>query len=194
VRRLGVGAGPPLTAYAPATVHDTIQRAADMIGLGHDAVRVVPVDARDHVDVGAMRSAIEADLDGGLRPICVVGTAGTVGTGAIDDLAAIADVADAFDLWFHVDGAVGAVGALVDPLRHRFTGIERADSVGLDPHAGWRTPGSAERHVLPVFRSSRKTQPGDQGAPLLPQGRQWRRTVLGLSGTPNLPLPSCHCH
>jgi glutamate/tyrosine decarboxylase-like PLP-dependent enzyme len=95
---------------------------------------VVPVDARDHVDVGAMRSAIEADLDGGLRPICVVGTAGPVGTGAIDDLAAIADVADAFDLWFHVDGAVGAVGALVDPLRHRFTGIERADSVGLDPH------------------------------------------------------------
>lgn len=134
VRRLGVGAGPPLTAYAPATVHDTIQRAADMIGMGHDAVRVVPVDARDHVDVGAMRSAIEADLDGGLRPICVVGTAGTVGTGAIDDLAAIADLADAFDLWFHVDGAVGAVGALVDPLRHRFTGIERADSVGLDPH------------------------------------------------------------
>lgn len=134
VRRQGVGAGPRLTAYAPATVHDTVQRAADMIGMGHDAVRVVPVDARDHVDVHAMRAAIEADLASGHRPICVVGTAGTVGTGAIDDLPAIADLAGAFDLWFHVDGAVGAVGALVDPLRARFSGIERADSIGLDPH------------------------------------------------------------
>jgi glutamate/tyrosine decarboxylase-like PLP-dependent enzyme len=95
---------------------------------------VVPVDARDHVDVHAMRAAIEADLASGHRPICVVGTAGTVGTGAIDDLPAIADLAGAFDLWFHVDGAVGAVGALVDPLRARFSGIERADSIGLDPH------------------------------------------------------------
>ncbi|HSJ43732.1 MAG TPA: pyridoxal-dependent decarboxylase [Euzebyales bacterium] len=134
VRRQGVAAGPPLTAYAPATVHDTVQRAADMIGMGNDAVRVVPTDARDHVDIGAMRAAIEADVAAGHRPICVVGSAGTVGTGAIDDLHALADLAATFDLWFHVDGAVGAVGALVDPLRARFAGIERADSIGLDPH------------------------------------------------------------
>lgn len=134
VRRQGMAAGPRLTAYAPATVHDTVQRAADLVGMGHDAVRVVPVDASDHADVPAMRRAIEADVAAGHRPICVVGTAGTVATGAIDDLAAIADLAEAFDLWFHVDGAVGAVGALVGPLRDRFAGIERADSIGLDPH------------------------------------------------------------
>lgn len=134
VRRLGLRAGPPLRAYASAAIHDTVQRAADMIGMGHDGVRIVPVDERERVDVVAMRAAIEADIANGDRPICVVGTAGTVGIGAIDDLEAIADLADEFDLWFHVDGAVGAVGALVAPLRERFAGIERADSIGLDPH------------------------------------------------------------
>jgi aromatic-L-amino-acid decarboxylase len=134
VRRSGLAAGPQLTVYAPATVHDTIQRGADLIGLGHDAVRPVAVDDRDRVDVAALRTAVEADIADGLRPICVVGSAGTVGTGAIDDLTAIGDVADEHGLWFHVDGAVGAVGALVDDLHDRFAGIERADSITLDPH------------------------------------------------------------
>ena len=134
VRRRGMAAGPMLTTYAPATVHDTVQLGADLIGMGYEAVRTIPVDRFDHADVAAMRTAIEADLAAGHRPICVVGTAGTVGTGAIDDLTAIADLADEFDLWFHVDGAVGAVGAMVDALRDRFTGIARADSISLDPH------------------------------------------------------------
>lgn len=134
VRRRGVAGGPLLTAYAPVTVHDTVQRGADMIGMGYEAVRAIPVDRQDRVDVTAMRAAIEADVDAGHRPICVVGTSGTVGIGAVDDLVAIADLADEFDLWFHVDGAVGAVGAMVDGLRDRFAGIDRADSISLDPH------------------------------------------------------------
>lgn len=134
VRRDGLRGGPALTVYAATTVHDTIQRGADMVGLGSDAVRAIPVDPDDHVDVAAMRAAIVADLDAGHQPICVVASAGTVGTGAIDDLDAVADVADEFDLWFHVDGAVGAVGALAEDLRPRFRGIDRADSIGLDPH------------------------------------------------------------
>jgi glutamate/tyrosine decarboxylase-like PLP-dependent enzyme len=134
VRRRGMAAGPMLTAYAPSTVHDTVQRGADMIGMGYEAVRTIAVDAGDHVEVAAMRAAIEADLVAGHRPICVIGTAGTVGSGAVDDLAAIADLAEEFDLWFHVDGAVGAVGAMVDALGDRFAGIGRADSISLDPH------------------------------------------------------------
>ena len=134
VRSQGMTAGPTLTAYAPSTVHDTVQRAADMIGLGYEAVRAIEVNTTDHVDVAAMRTRIEADLDAGHQPICVVATAGTVGTGAIDDLTAVADLADEFDLWFHVDGAVGAVGAMVEELRDRFAGLERADSISLDPH------------------------------------------------------------
>jgi aromatic-L-amino-acid/L-tryptophan decarboxylase len=134
VRRLGTAAGPPLTAYAPSTIHDTVQRGADLNGMGSEAVRMIPVDASDHADVAAMRAAIEADLAAGHHPICVMGSSGTVGTGAIDDLAAIADLADEFDLWFHVDGAVGGVGALVAGLRDRFSGLSRADSISLDPH------------------------------------------------------------
>lgn len=134
VRRLGVGAGPRLTAYASSAVHDTVQRGADLLGLGSDSVRMIDVDGHDRVDVAAMQAAIEADLAAGHRPYCLVGTAGTVGVGAIDDLTALADLADRYDLWFHVDGAVGAVGALVDDLRDRYAGIERADSITLDPH------------------------------------------------------------
>ncbi len=134
VRRDGLRAGPLLTAYAGTTAHDTVQRGADLIGLGTDAVRAVPVDGHDRVDVAAMRAMVAADIAAGHRPVCVVGSAGTVGTGAIDDLDAIADLAAEFDLWFHVDGAVGAVGALAEDLRGRFRGLERADSIGLDPH------------------------------------------------------------
>jgi aromatic-L-amino-acid/L-tryptophan decarboxylase len=140
VRGLGLAAGPRLTVYAPATVHDTVQRGADLIGMGHASVRTIPVDGSDRMELAAMRTAIEADLAAGYRPICVVGSAGTVGTGVVDDLDALADLADAFGLWFHVDGAVGAVGALVDGLRDRFSGIARADSVSLDPHKWLNVP------------------------------------------------------
>ncbi len=136
VRRVGMAGGPRLTTYAPATAHDTIQRGADMAGMGSGWVRSVPVDDRDHVDLAALRAAIERDRAAGHQPICVVGSAGTVGSGAIDDLTAIADVADELDLWFHVDGAVGAVGAMTTPLHERFAGIERADSVSLDRTSG----------------------------------------------------------
>lgn len=134
VRARGLRAEPPLRVYAPTTAHDTIGRGADLVGLGSDAVRAIPTDRTHHVDVAAMRRAILDDVDAGDRPIAVVGSAGTVGTGAIDDLDELADLADEFDLWFHVDGAIGAVGAMADELAPRFTGIERADSIGLDPH------------------------------------------------------------
>ncbi|WP_052666646.1 pyridoxal phosphate-dependent decarboxylase family protein [Nitriliruptor alkaliphilus] len=140
VRTAGIGAGPRLTAYAATTVHDTVQRGADLMGMGSESVRAIAVDRADHVDVAAMRRAIEADLAAGHLPICLVGSAGTVGTGAIDDLDAIADLAEEFDLWFHVDGAVGAVGALVDDLRDRFAGLSRASSIGLDPHKWLNVP------------------------------------------------------
>ncbi|MBY5164497.1 pyridoxal phosphate-dependent decarboxylase family protein [Salsipaludibacter albus] len=134
VRRDGLRGGPPLRVYAPDTAHDTIQRGADLVGLGTQAVRSIRTDGTDHVDVAAMRRSIIDDLAAGDRPIALVGSAGTIGTGAIDDLEALADLADQFDLWFHVDGAIGAVGALADQLAPRFGGLSRADSIGLDPH------------------------------------------------------------
>jgi len=84
--------------------------------------------------VDALRQSIEADLREGLRPFCVVGSAGTVNTGVVDPLDEIANIADEFELWFHVDGAYGAPGVLDKRKKHLFAGLERADSVSLDPH------------------------------------------------------------
>ncbi len=142
IRELGTRAGPPLTMYASAQVHDVNARAADMLGLGTDAVRNVPCDADLRMRVSALRSAIARDIRTGHKPIAVVATAGTVSTGAIDPLDEIADACAEHSLWMHVDGAYGGVAALTDGLRPLFRGIERADSVALDPHKWLYTPQS----------------------------------------------------
>lgn len=140
VRREGVAAGPPLAVYASAEVHDTIDRAADMLGLGSDAVRRIAVDGRLRMRPDALLDAIEDDLGAGVRPLCVVGTAGTTGVGAIDPLDRLAEVAAEHGCWFHVDAAYGGPAAMVPDLRDRFAGIGRADSVTLDPHKWMNTP------------------------------------------------------
>jgi aromatic-L-amino-acid decarboxylase len=112
----------------------SIAKAADVLGIGRNQVCVIESDDRFRFDVQALRRHIKSDRAKGLRPFCVVASAGTVNTGAVDPLAEIADVAKEFGLWFHVDGAYGALGALDERKRPLFDGIERADSVSLDPH------------------------------------------------------------
>ncbi|HEU5459367.1 MAG TPA: pyridoxal-dependent decarboxylase, partial [Pyrinomonadaceae bacterium] len=126
--------GPPMTVYASEEVHMSIPKAADILGFGRDQVRVVACDDRQRIRVDALRQKIEADIREDLRPFCVVGSAGTVNTGVVDPLDEIANVAKEFDLWFHVDGAYGAPGVLDDGKKQLFAGLERADSVSLDPH------------------------------------------------------------
>jgi aromatic-L-amino-acid/L-tryptophan decarboxylase len=148
IARLGAAAGPPLVLYASSEVHTVTERAADMLGLGRDAVRYVPIDAALRLRVDALRTAIEADLAADRKPFAVVGTAGTVGTGAIDPLDEIADLCAEHDLWFHVDGAYGGAAALVNGLRPHFRGIERADSIAFDPHKWLYTPHSGGAVLL----------------------------------------------
>ncbi|MGW2221227.1 pyridoxal phosphate-dependent decarboxylase family protein, partial [Nonomuraea sp. NPDC001684] len=97
-------------------------------------VRKVPVDASFRMDVGALRTMVADDLAAGLRPFCVAGSAGTVNSGAVDPLDAIADVAAEHGLWFHVDGAYGALGVLDARSAPAYAGLDRADSLALDPH------------------------------------------------------------
>lgn len=127
-------AGPPLTLYTSEEVHMSIPKAADILGFGRDHVRVIACDDRQRMRVDLLRDRIAADLREGLRPFCVVGSAGTVNTGVVDPLDEIANVAREFDLWFHVDGAYGAPGVLDSKKQRLFAGMERADSVSLDPH------------------------------------------------------------
>jgi glutamate/tyrosine decarboxylase-like PLP-dependent enzyme len=115
-------------------VHDTTFRAADMMGLGTGAVRVIPVDGEYRMVLSALREAIARDLDSGVTPVAVIGSAGTVGTGAIDPLNDIADVCAEHGIWFHVDGAYGGPAVFAEDLRPLLAGIERADSVAFDPH------------------------------------------------------------
>ena len=148
VRARGVAAGPALAIYASSEVHTVNVRAADMLGLGAEAARRIPVDAALRIRTDALREAIAADLRAGVRPIAVIGSAGTVATGAIDPLDELADVAAEHGLWFHVDGAYGGVAAMTDELRPLFRGIERADSVVLDPHKWLYTPQSGGALVV----------------------------------------------
>jgi glutamate/tyrosine decarboxylase-like PLP-dependent enzyme len=135
LRSEGVGAGRGrLVAYASTEVHSSVPKGMELLGLGRSALRAVPALADDTVDVAAMRAAIAADRAAGHVPFLVVGCAGTVSTGAIDPLDALADLSAEEDLWFHVDGAFGALAALSPELRPLLRGMERADSIAFDMH------------------------------------------------------------
>ncbi|MFB4274031.1 MULTISPECIES: pyridoxal phosphate-dependent decarboxylase family protein [unclassified Nonomuraea] len=133
-REEGLAGRPPMVMYVTEEGHSCLHKAAQLLGLGARNVRTVPVDAAYRMDVGALRAMIAEDLDAGLRPFCVAGSAGTVNSGAVDPLDEIADVAGSYGLWFHVDGAYGALGVLADGAAPHYAGLERADSLALDPH------------------------------------------------------------
>jgi len=134
VAREGLWNSRPMTIYASSEIHMSIPKAADMLGLGRENVRLVECDERFRMNVSKLRERIAADLANGLQPFCVVASGGTVNTGAVDQLAEIADVAHEFGLWFHIDGAYGALAALDPSKRALFAGLDRADSISLDPH------------------------------------------------------------
>jgi glutamate/tyrosine decarboxylase-like PLP-dependent enzyme len=135
VRASGLRALPqPLRLYASSETHTWIQKAADLFGLGTDAIRWIGVDGEQRMDAAALEAQIVADRAAGDLPFLVVGTAGTVSTGAVDPLAAIADICRRHDVWFHVDGAYGALAACVPGAPADLRALVDADSVAVDPH------------------------------------------------------------
>jgi glutamate/tyrosine decarboxylase-like PLP-dependent enzyme len=133
LRRDGLTGAPRLAAYVPAEAHSCVQRGLELLGFGSGAMREVPLED-GHLDADALRATIAADRSGGAVPAVLVGSAGTVNTGAIDPLDELAEVAAAEEVWFHVDGAYGAFGVLDPALAPRYRGMERGDSLALDPH------------------------------------------------------------
>ena len=142
VRERGLQAGARLVLYASTESHAVVRRAADMLGLGMDAVRPVAVDDSFRMRADGLRDTIVADRLAGLQPFAVVATAGTTATGAIDPMRALADVCADEGLWLHVDAAYGGAAILADDLRPLLRGIERADSIAFDPHKWMSTPHS----------------------------------------------------
>lgn len=139
VRRQGVG-GARLVGYVSSEGHSCLAKAFELLGLGGAALRRVTVDREFRMDVDALRRSIREDRAGGLQPFCVVGTAGTVNTGATDDLAALADLCRDEELWFHIDGAFGALTILSPQLAPRLAGIESAHSLAFDLHKWLHVP------------------------------------------------------
>lgn len=134
VREEGGPGMPPVVVYASDQVHTCVDKAVDLLGIGRRRLRKIPSDDRCRIRMDLLGKAVADDRRAGLRPSVVVGTAGTVNTGAIDPLDALAQFCAAEDLWFHVDGAYGAMAVLSPRFRPLLAGLERADSVATDPH------------------------------------------------------------
>jgi aromatic-L-amino-acid decarboxylase len=129
-----------LAAYASTAAHDSLRKALDFAGLGSDALHLIPTDHRYRIDLEMLKETIRRDREAGFAPFMLVGNAGTVDTGAIDDLDALADLCSSENLWFHVDGAYGALAMLAPDLAPRLQGIERADSLAFDFHKWGQVP------------------------------------------------------
>lgn len=139
IRNAGIGT-PGLTAYASASIHGCVARALDIAGIGSDALRLIPCNAKGGIDLAVLQSTIAADRADGHKPFLAVGTAGSVDTGAIDDLEGLADCCAESRLWFHVDAAFGAIALLSATKKALLAGIERADSVAFDFHKWAQIP------------------------------------------------------
>jgi aromatic-L-amino-acid/L-tryptophan decarboxylase len=158
VRRLGLGEeGAHLTAYTSTAAHGCISKAMDLAGFGSDALRCIEADRFHRIDVAALRERIASDRNAGLRPFLVVGSAGTVDIGAIDDLQALSALCREENLWFHVDGAYGALGILSPVLAPRLAGLESADSIALDFHKWGQVPYDAGFLMVRDGRQHRET-------------------------------------
>ena len=126
--------------YASAEVHHSVTKAAKLAGLPEAALRVVPVDERRRMRPEALEAAIRADRAAGRRPFLVVASAGTTNTGAIDPLQDVAVIAQRHGLWLHADAAYGGFFRLAPQAAERLRGLERCDSITLDPHKGLFLP------------------------------------------------------
>lgn len=120
--------------YASAETHTWIQKAADLSGVGTDAIRWIPTGADLRMDTAALRAALARGRDAGELPLMVVGTAGSVSTGVVDPIREIADICRDAGIWFHVDGAYGALAAAVPGAPADLRALHLADSVAVDPH------------------------------------------------------------
>ena len=134
-RAQGVAGFPKkLITYASSEAHSSVAKSLELLGLGNSSLRKIPVTAKFSMEIDVLREAIKEDRRAGLQPFCVVGCAGTVNTGGMDDLEALSEICRADGLWFHVDGAFGAMCCLSDKLKPLVRGIEKSDSLAFDFH------------------------------------------------------------
>ncbi len=175
--RRGLQAFPKkLRLYASVETHSSILKSVMMLGLGEECIRWVGIDEHYRIRPDELENAIQQDKNEEMHPFCLVGNAGTVNTGAVDDLKTLAEICQREQIWFHVDGAIGAIAVLCDELRPLLAGMEQADSLALDLHKWMQVP--YEAGCLLVREQSRHEEafPGKASYLSTTQG--------GLSGEP----------
>jgi aromatic-L-amino-acid decarboxylase len=152
------GSSRRLMAYVSKETHTWIDKAAELFGLGSQSIRWIATLADQTIDLAALEAQIQSDLQAGHLPFLVVGTAGTVSTGATDPLSDLAALSRRYGLWFHVDGAYGAVAAVLPDAPAQLLGLRAADSLALDPHKWLYSPLEAgcalvrePRHLVDTF-------------------------------------------
>lgn len=126
--------------YTSDQSHHSVAKSAVLAGFPPENVRSIPTDDEFRIEVDALERAIESDRDAGETPFLVVATAGTTNTGAVDDLEALADLCEREDLWLHADAAYGGFFVLTERGRRSLAGLDRCDSITLDPHKGLFLP------------------------------------------------------
>lgn len=158
--------------YASTETHSSVEKAVGLLGLGRRALRRVPVDEDFRVNVTTLRRLVSEDRAAGLKPAVVIGNAGTVNTGAVDDLEALADLCAEHGMWFHVDGAFGALAALAPSRSGMLRGMERADSIAFDLHKWLHVPYDCgcvlvkdrAAHEAPFLSAASYLEPLERGA------------------------------
>ncbi len=131
---------PPLRLYISEQTHSSLEKGAMVLGIGQENVVKIPVDAQNGMDVAALATAVSRDIAEGKRPFFVCATVGTTSATGVDPVPAIADIARQYGLWLHVDGAYGGMAAIVPEKQHLLTGVDRADSLIVNPHKWLFTP------------------------------------------------------
>lgn len=141
VRKEGLQQNQPrMIAYASEEVHSCHQKNMEVLGLGHDSLRFIPVNDEFQMDIQALEKAIADDKAAGNLPFCIIGSAGTVRTGAFDDLEALVAIRDRENMWLHIDGAFGAFAKFVPDLAHLVEAMKKADSLAFDMHKWMSLP------------------------------------------------------
>jgi aromatic-L-amino-acid decarboxylase len=182
--------GAPTVVYASAESHHSLDKSAGLLGIGRKGLRRIATNDRMQMDPEQLETAIKQDLAAGRKPCCVVATAGTTNSGTIDGLEAMAEICRRHDLWLHVDGAYGAAAIFSDRHRGVVRGIEKADSITIDPHKWLAVPFAAgvilTRHpkvLEAAFSVASPYMPKAAGATLPDNARistQWTRRMNSL--------------
>ena len=134
IKRNGLFGMKPFTIYCSKETHNCIDKSLALLGIGTNQLRRIDTNSNLTINTTALEAHIQEDLDNGFMPFCIIGNAGTVNTGAIDDLTVLSQIAKKHEMWFHVDGAYGGLASSLPSLKHKYIGLEKADSIALDFH------------------------------------------------------------